>query len=201
MNNSQKMQRLTLAALFAALAWVVFVLLRFRIPGPSPSGGILIHFANCICVLAGMVLGPWWGGLAGAVGLTLADLTAGYAHAMIPTFFSKFLIGLIAGILVKRLKIRQQTSTKARILRTLVIAVVILLVINPLFDPWLRYQIYQLIGIEKNLAKYYQWLNIYASLINGVTNSALLLILYSSISKAVANTQYRSYFYSMSDSV
>ncbi len=194
MNKNISIQKLTLAALFAALAWVVFVLLRFRIPGPTPDG-ILVHFANCICVLAGMVLGPIWGGLSGAIGLTIADLTAGYVNAMIPTFFGKLIIGLVAGILVRQLKVKQQQEVKQRFIRCAVICVIILLIINPLFDPWLRYRIYQLLGVTKDLAKLYQWANIYASVINGITNSALLLVLYSSLSKAVQRTKYRSYFY------
>lgn len=193
--NRQSMQRLTLSALFAAMAWVVFILLRFRIPVPTPGGGILIHFANCICVLAGFVLGPIMGGLSGAIGLTLADLTAGYVHAMIPTFISKFLIGFFAGLLASKFKLKSQTEVKQRILYTALIGIIILLVFNTLFDPLLRYYIYQLVGISKELAKSYQWFNMLAAMINGFTNTVLLVVLYNSLAKAMANTTYRQFFY------
>ena len=48
---------LTFVGVMAAMVYVV-TLFRF------PLLGSKVHFANAICLLAGMLLGPWWGGAA-----------------------------------------------------------------------------------------------------------------------------------------
>ena len=64
-------------ALFAALCYIGFQFLRIDIP--LPGGKTALHLGNAFCVLAALLLGGVKGGLAGAVGMTIADLTSGYA--------------------------------------------------------------------------------------------------------------------------
>ncbi len=161
---------------FAALAWVVFALLRFDIP--IPAGRVPIHFANAVCVLAGLILGPWKGGIAGAVGLALGDLTGGYAHAVLPTLIVKFIIGFIAGVVAKRLKLFAETFDKHHLLKVLASAAIALLVFNVFLDPLFRYYIYQMIGIHRDLAKMLGLFNIYISALNGVLNTLIVTLVF-----------------------
>jgi uncharacterized membrane protein len=60
----------------AALCYIGFTFFKIDIPvGPEKTA---FHFGNVFCVLAALLIGGYWGGLAGAVGMTLADLTTSY---------------------------------------------------------------------------------------------------------------------------
>ena len=58
------LKKLVMAALFAALACVATM--SIKIPTPGTSG--YIHPGDAIVILAGVVLGPAWGFLAGGIG-------------------------------------------------------------------------------------------------------------------------------------
>ena len=64
------LKKLVMAALFAALACVATM--SIKIPTPGTSG--YIHPGDAIVILAGVVLGPAWGFLAGGIGSAMADL-------------------------------------------------------------------------------------------------------------------------------
>lgn len=63
----------TQTALLAALCFVSFTFLQIKIPMPGGDATSL-HIGNAFCVLAALLLGGGYGGLAGAVGMTIADL-------------------------------------------------------------------------------------------------------------------------------
>lgn len=50
----------------------------FKIDIPVGTEKTAFHLGNVFCVLAALFLGGLWGGMAGAVGMTIADLTSGY---------------------------------------------------------------------------------------------------------------------------
>ena len=88
---------LTFVGVMAAMVYVV-TLFRF------PLLGSKVHFANAVCLLSGMLLGPWWGGLAAGLGSALYDALAGgydFINVLI-TFFSKFAMAFVCGLLMKR---------------------------------------------------------------------------------------------------
>ncbi|MEG1973264.1 MAG: ECF transporter S component [Oscillospiraceae bacterium] len=68
-----------------------------------PIGDITrIHMGNGFCVLGGLLLGPIAGGLCGGIGAFFFDLTNPlYANEAIITFFTKFVIGFVAGLVAK----------------------------------------------------------------------------------------------------
>ena len=91
----EKLQRLAQAGLLAALCYIGFTFFKIDIPvGPEKTA---FHFGNVFCVLAALLIGGYWGGLAGAVGMTLADLTTSYVTSAPKTFLLKLCIGLIVG--------------------------------------------------------------------------------------------------------
>lgn len=86
-------------AIMAALCYVGFIYCQIPIPLPNGST-VAFHIGNAFCVLAALLLGGWKGGLAGAVGMTLADLLdPRYITAAPKTFLLKFGIGLICGLI------------------------------------------------------------------------------------------------------
>ena len=88
---------LTFVGVMAAMVYVV-TLFRF------PLLGSKVHFANAVCLLSGMLLGPWWGGLAAGLGSALYDALAGgydFINVLI-TFVSKFAMAFVCGALMRR---------------------------------------------------------------------------------------------------
>ncbi len=92
---------LALASMFAALCYIGFSFLRIDIPVGTEKTAF--HLGNVFCVLAALFLGGLWGGAAGAVGMTIADLTTGYITSAPKTFLLKLCIGLIAGFVAHSL--------------------------------------------------------------------------------------------------
>lgn len=88
-------KRLAQAGLLAALCYIGFAFFKIDIPvGPEKTS---FHFGNVFCVLAALLLGGYWGGLAGAIGMTIGDLTTSYVTSAPKTFVLKLCIGLIVG--------------------------------------------------------------------------------------------------------
>jgi len=89
-------RRLAQAGLLAALCYIGFAFFKIDIPvGPEKTS---FHFGNVFCVLAALLLGGYWGGLAGAVGMTIGDFTTSYVTSAPKTFLLKLCIGLIVGL-------------------------------------------------------------------------------------------------------
>ena len=84
----------------AVMAALVYVVTLFRFP----LLGSKVHFANAVCLLAGLLLGPVPGGLAAGLGSALYDALAGgydFVNVLI-TFVSKFAMAWVAGLLADR---------------------------------------------------------------------------------------------------
>ncbi len=89
--------RLTVMAVLAAM---VYVLTLFRFP----LGGSKVHFANAMCLLSGLLLGPVSGGVAAGLGSALYDALAGgydLVNVLI-TFVSKFAMGWVCGAIMHK---------------------------------------------------------------------------------------------------
>lgn len=100
-SSATDIRRLTMAAMFAALCYVGFAYLRIDIPIGTEKTAF--HLGNVFCVLGALFLGGLWGGMAGAVGLTIADLTSGYVTSAPKTFLLKLSIGIVTGLVAHRL--------------------------------------------------------------------------------------------------
>ena len=99
MYASQKKSNLTVRlCVTAVMAALVFWGSQMQIQIPSIVGFSRFHLGNITCALSGLLLGPWWGGLAAGLGSALFDVMnpAYLAEAPI-TFVTKGLYGLIAG--------------------------------------------------------------------------------------------------------
>ena len=91
-NQDRKVLNTVLVGVLAAMVYVV-TLFRF------PLLGSKVHFANAVCLLAGLLLGPNLGGVAAGLGSALYDLTMyneGIVNLLI-TFVSKFAMAWVCG--------------------------------------------------------------------------------------------------------
>ncbi len=95
--KNETIRKLVLSAMFAALCCVATMIVQI----PTVAG--YTNLGECMCLLAGLVLGPWYGFFAAGIGSGLADLLAGYAHYVPGTFLIKGLVALIAALLLRPL--------------------------------------------------------------------------------------------------
>ena len=98
--NNNGLRKLCMAALFAALCYIGFTFCKIDIPVGTEKTAF--HLGNVFCVLAALFLGGLWGGLSGAVGMTIADLTTAYVTSAPKTFILKLCIGLITGLIAHK---------------------------------------------------------------------------------------------------
>ena len=99
MNTRTK--KLVEAALLAALACVATMIVKI----PSPLKGYL-NLGDCIVLVAGWMLSPWYGALAAGLGSALADLFSGYALYAPATFAIKGGMALVAFAVFRLLRAR-----------------------------------------------------------------------------------------------
>lgn len=94
-----KTQKIVLAALVAALACVATMVVKI----PSPMKGY-VNLGDCIVLVAGWILSPWYAFLAAGLGSALADLFSGYVIYAPATFLIKGGMALVALFLFRVLK-------------------------------------------------------------------------------------------------
>ena len=97
--ENELVTKLAQTALMAALCFVSFTFLQIKIPMPGGDATSL-HIGNAFCVLAALLLGGLYGGLAGAIGMGIADIIDPVYITVAPkTFVLKLCIGLITGLI------------------------------------------------------------------------------------------------------
>ena len=107
------------AGLMAALCYIGYAVF----PAISASG-TKIHIGNAFVVLSAYLLGGVYGGLSGAVGLSIADIVGGYAASAPRTFITKLVIGLIVGFVAHRIAKLSDEHDHAYVIRWSAIAAV-----------------------------------------------------------------------------
>ena len=96
--NKQKISSVQRTAYIGMMAAVVCVVTIFRFP----LGQSQVHFANSMCLLGGLLLGPVWGGMAAGLGSACYDLFTPYAPEAYITFITKFAMAWMCGVLAGR---------------------------------------------------------------------------------------------------
>lgn len=96
MKKKITLKQMTLTGLMAAAVYVASAFLQ--VPIPTAIDSTRLHMGNVMCLLAGLLLGPWQGGLAAGVGSLFFDLTDPAYIASAPfTFLFKFLMAWVCG--------------------------------------------------------------------------------------------------------
>ena len=94
-------KKIVLVALMAALT-VLGSSLRITVP-VDLVGTSSFHLGNIMCALSGLLLGPWFGGLAAGLGSAIYDmLNPLYISECWITFILKGAYGLVAGLIAFR---------------------------------------------------------------------------------------------------
>ena len=105
------------------MAAIICVITTFRIP----LGQSKVHFANSMCLLSGLLLGPAWGGTAAGLGSAIYDVLLGgysFIDALI-TFVSKFAMAWVTGILYKTWVLKKEEKSWKENLLPLIISCVL----------------------------------------------------------------------------
>ena len=178
--RNQTILKLAQTALMAALCFVSFTFLQIKIPMPG-GDATSIHIGNAFCVLAALLLGGVYGGLAGAVGMTIADIMDPvYILGAPKTFVLKLCIGLIVGLVAHRAAKINESTDKKYIFRWSVIASVAGLGFNVVADPLVGYFYKQYVlgqpqQMEEVLAKW----STATTFVNAVVSTILVAFLYN----------------------
>lgn len=147
----ENIKRLAMAGLMAALCYIGFAVFKIDIPvGPGKTA---FHFGNVFCVLAALLLGGFWGGLAGAIGMTIGDLTTAYVTSAPKTFLLKLCIGLIVGLVAHGIFKLSRTHSRKYITGVTILACVCGMGFNMVADPLVGYfyKMY-LLGVPQELS-------------------------------------------------
>lgn len=181
-NKNSRLIKLIQTALLAALCFVSFTFLQIKIPVPGGDATSL-HVGNAFCVLAALLLGGWYGGLAGAIGMTLSDLLDPvYILGAPKTFVLKLCIGLITGLIAHNYAKINDSDDKAYVLKWSIIASACGLAFNVIFDPIVGYFYKQyILGQPQKAALILTKLNAVTTLINAVVSIILVSLIYSAI--------------------
>ena len=145
-------------------------------------------FGNAVCVLGALLLGGFYGGLGGALGMTIGDLfDPKYITYAPKTFILKLCIGLITGLVAHRFGKITKTEDTKHIFRYTLLASIAGLLFNVIFDPLVGYY-YKLLILGRPAAELTLAWNVASTTINAVTSTivstALYMILRPSMKKA-----------------
>lgn len=182
--KNEKLLKLTLTGVIAALSYVVFTFLQIKIP-LGPGDATSIHLGNAVCVLGALLLGGAYGGIGGALGMTIGDLFDPIYIVYAPkTFILKLCIGLIVGFVAHRLgHISTKQETKD-VLKWTILATISGLLFNVIFDPLVGY-FYKLLILGKPAAELTLAWNITATSINAITSSIVAVAVYMALRPAL----------------
>ena len=177
-NNNFDAKKIAVCGLMAALAFVGYTIFpAFSVTGTK------VHIGNVFVVLAALILGGVYGGLSGAVGLTIADIVSGYAASAPRTFICKLLIGIVVGLFAHRIAHLNETHPKKYVIKWTIIATAAGLLFNCIFEPALKYVWYTILTPNADKAasaiKSLMALAVYVTYINAVINAIIAVILYN----------------------
>ena len=172
--------KIAFVGLFAALSYIVFTFLQIKITLPG-GDATSIHLGNAVCVLGALLMGGIYGGLGGAIGMTIGDLLDPVYVIYAPkTLICKLCIGLIAGAVghgIFKISGMRAAEDKKRILRAAAAASACALGFNVIADPLLGYY-YKILIIGKPAAEVALAWNIASTSINAVVSAVVSTALY-----------------------
>lgn len=181
--------KLAQTAVIAALCYVAFTFLQIKIPvgGDYTS----LHIGNAFCVLGALLLGGWYGGLAGAIGMTIADLMDPVYITVAPkTFILKLCIGLVTGFVAHSIGKINASSDRKHVAKWSTLAVVAGLAFNVVADPvaGFFYKKY-ILGQPQELAAALAKMSAVTTLVNAAVSALLVVFLYQAVRPALIRLQ------------
>lgn len=175
------------AALCAALCYVGATFIKIDVPVGTEK--TMFHFGNVFCVLAALLIGGAWGGLAGAVGMTISDLTTAYVTSAPKTFILKLCIGLIVGFVAHKLFHLSKDHSAKYVTVATIVSSVCGMVFNIVADPVVGY-FYKsyLLGVPQDLAKALAKIGAITTSVNAVIAVIVATIIYLALRPVMKKT-------------
>ena len=180
--KNQAVQKIAMTGLMAALSYVVFTFLQIKIPLPG-GDATSIHLGNAVCVLGALILGGFYGGLGGAIGMTIGDLLDPvYITSAPKTFVLKFCIGLIAGFIAHKVAHITEDHDTAYVFRWTLVASIAGLGFNVIMDPIAGY-FYKnyVLGVQSDAAKIMSTWAAGVTFINAVAGTVVVVVVYMAL--------------------
>ena len=171
-------KELALTGVMAALSLVAY--LFFRVPFYG-------HLGNTFTALTALLLDGVSGGLAGAIGLALADILAGDPGYAVTTFVLKFIIGITCGAVAHKVfKLRDLDRHSKGYLLKVIVAGGSGLLLNVITDPFLGYfrNIY-IFGQEYTVAQALSKIAGGVTFVNSAASTICVVILYLALRPAL----------------
>ena len=177
-------QKISIIGIMAALSFVAYEF--FRIPNVLGTGSSF-HLGNTFTALTALLLDGVSGGLAGAIGLALADILAGDPGYAVTTFVLKFIIGITCGAVAHKVfKLRELDKHTPGYLAKVIVAAASGLLLNVFTDPFLGYfrNVY-IFGQEYTIAKALTKITGGVTFVNSVASTVCVVILYLALRPAL----------------
>ena len=189
MKTNSTVMKIAQTALFAALCYVIFTYLQIKIPMPG-GDATAIHLGNAFCVLAALLLGGWYGGLAGAIGMGIADVMDPiYITGAPKTFILKLCIGLITGLVAHKIAKINESTDKKYIFKWSLLASVAGLAFNVIADPIVGYFYKQyILGQPQQMSEVLAKWSAAATFVNAVLSTIVVVIIYNALRPALAKS-------------
>ena len=178
-------RKVVFAALMAALCYIGFS--YFRIDIPVGSEKTAFHLGNVFCVLAALLIGGFWGGMSGAVGMTIADLTSGYVTSAPKTFLLKLCIGLVTGFVAHKVfHISKETQRKVSLPVATALSSLAGMAFNVVADPVVGY-FYKtyLLGVPQDAAAIWAKMGAVTTLVNAIVAVITATVFYLALRPAL----------------
>ena len=189
MKTNSTVMKIAQTALFAALCYVIFTYLQIKIPMPG-GDATSIHLGNAFCVLAALLLGGWYGGLAGAIGMGIADVMDPiYITGAPKTFILKLCIGLITGLVAHKTAKINESTDKKYIFKWSLLASVAGLAFNVIADPIVGYFYKQyILGQPQQMAEVLAKWSAATTFVNAILSTIVVVIIYNALRPVLAKS-------------
>ena len=178
-------QKIATIGIMAALSFVAYEF--FRIPNVLGTGSSF-HLGNTFTALTALMLDGVSGGLAGAIGLALADIMAGDPGYAITTFILKFIIGIVCGVFAHKVfKLQDLSAADGVKYYVAVIGSAFSgLLVNVFTDPFLGYfRNRYIFGQEADLASTVAKITSGVTLINSLLSTVCAVVLFLALVPAL----------------
>jgi len=179
-------KELALTGVMAALSLVAY--LFFRVPYAEKLDDEIARLRrHPFTALTALLLDGVSGGLAGAIGLALADILAGDPGYAVTTFVLKFIIGITCGAVAHKVfKLRDLDRHSKGYLLKVIVAGGSGLLLNVITDPFLGYfrNIY-IFGQEYTVAQALSKIAGGVTFVNSVASTICVVILYLALRPAL----------------
>lgn len=184
-------KKIAITGVMAALSFIAYEF--FRIPNVFGTGASF-HLGNTFTAFTAILLDGVSGGLAGAIGLSMADIIAGDPGYAVSTFVLKFIIGLVCGFFAHRvIHLKEQSPEKcghARYVALVAASAASGLLVNVVTDPVIGYFRDRFIfGQPAEFVKYAVKIAGGVTFINSVLSTVCAVALYLALKPALTKSE------------